>query len=191
MNKDENLIQSFDLKKGQAFAGYRIDACLGRGWTAEVYLATEIPTSAKRAIKIFENYEDQQRISQQKRVFEYAAALEKLSVFSITPRYHHLGHAFILDPLGNYFVVQEYIHGGLLAEKGCSKEMIEDFLQRLRLVHDNLGFLLRDWDPCNFLVTAKLGIRMIDADLGTDRGVKGNIRSDYNEAEKLLYKYLR
>lgn len=184
MSDSSGLVKSFDLKDGQPFHGYRITKCLGRGWTAEVYAATEIATGAKRALKIFANYEGQQLIRQQKRVCTYASALEKISNIGITPRYYHLGHAFIEDPLGNYFIVQEHVIGCSL--ESCSQSQIDDFLGRLGQIHDEFDYVLSDWDLSNLLVTGQGEIRMIDADLGTGDGLTGDRSRDYKRAEALL-----
>jgi serine/threonine protein kinase len=148
---DPSHITTFGLV-GQTLAGYRLSKSLGCGCTAEVYEAEEIATSCTRAIKVFANYKPQQHISQQRRVATYASALNALARFQLTPIYYHLSHAFIHDSLGNYFVVQEYIHGKPLKEKRCTREMVGDFLNRLRVMHEDLTYVLRDWEEPNILV---------------------------------------
>ena len=187
----KHLVKSFGLKDGQVFHGYRITKCLGRGWTAEVYAATEIATGARRALKIFANYEGQQLIRQQKRVSTYAAALEKISDIGITPRYYHLGHAFIEDPLGNYFIVQEHVIGQPLKSGMCAQSQVDDFLEGLRQIHDEFDYVLSDWDLSNLFITEQAGIRMIDADLGTGDGLTGDCSRDYKRAEDLLKSLIR
>lgn len=191
MVDSKNLVKSFDLKDGQTFYGYRITKCLGRGWTAEVYAATEIATGAERALKIFANYEGQQLIRQQKRVSTYAAALEKISGLGLTPRYYHLGHAFIEDPLGNYFIVQELVVGRPLESGACTQEQVKNFLDRLDQIHKELGYVLSDWDPSNLLVNEQGEIRMIDADLGTGDGLMGDGPRDMKRAEALLKRFIK
>lgn len=179
----------FDLPKGFLIAGYRIIGRLGSGCTADVYKVEEIFSGAVRSIKIFENYKDGEKIEEQRRVSEYAQGLEKLSGYKLTPYYYHSGHVYLDDKLGNYFVVQEYIEGDDIDKKNVTGESVNEFLEKLGIAHRETGLIIGDWESENLLVTSH-GIRLIDADLGTDKGSTGNAGKDYLRAKKLLKSYL-
>lgn len=84
-------MKSFRLKPGTRVGNYRIIRPIGRGFEGEVYCVREIPTGAKRAIKIYpEDHPDTIRDL----VFR-ARLLERLACTGATVRYYHLGREFL------------------------------------------------------------------------------------------------
>ncbi len=156
-----------------------------------MYVAVEIMSGAKRALKIFANYEDRQWIKNQRRVIDYAKGLSQLSSYLLTPKYFHSGHCLISDPIGNYFVAQEYIEGQPPDSNSLDPAAVEDFLCRLARAHLETGIVIRDWDRCHLLVETRSCIRLIDADLGTMDRLYGSTRTDYLAAEKLFREIAR
>jgi tRNA A-37 threonylcarbamoyl transferase component Bud32 len=146
---------------------------------------------ARRAIKIFSNYEDHQHIRNQRRVAEYARGLEKLSGFALTPRYYHGGVCFIDDDLGNYYIAQEFVQGDTLTMGNIRSDEVEKFLGRLKQVHDATNLVIGDWEESNILVEEGGRIRLIDADLGTNKGSEGSGSADLRAAKNLLEKFVR
>jgi serine/threonine protein kinase len=155
---------TFELDPGFRIGNYRVEKRLGSGWTAETYLVEEIPTHAQRALKIYDRFEDTQRIKNLKDFAHYCWFLEQVSFAGLLPRYYHFGHILLKDEIGHYFMVQEYICGVAFASEMCTRSMIQELVARVKLIHSR-GYALGDWEPENLLVSSGV-IRMIDCEYG-------------------------
>ena len=86
------IIPPFGLRPGMRVGNYRLIGQVGRGYEAEVYAAVEVPSGARRAIKLYpqEDHSDLQKAAH--RAWYY----DQLSGTGSVAKYHHLTH-WILD----------------------------------------------------------------------------------------------
>lgn len=178
----------FHLPKGYRIGHYRIDKRLGSGCTAEAYLATEVPTWAPRVIKIYDRFEDRQRIQNLKDFAHYCWFMEEFSHEALLPRYHHMGHFFLDDEIGHYFIVQEFLGKTKFSLSVCTDEMIDKLFEKVRSIHEK-EYALGDWHTGN-LVIHNNEIRMIDCDYGSHDKPNSNFSRDKRELKRLFSRTL-
>ena len=176
----------FNLKRGYRIGNYRVKRRLGSGCTAEAYLAVEVPTMVERVLKLYERFDDTQHIKNLRDFEHYCWTLAQLSNIQLLPMYHHMGHAFLNDGdgIGHFYMIQEYVKGSSFELKKCTEPMKEEFLRRVREVHQ-LGFALGDFSDLNVLVT-KSSIRMVDCAYGQHNKPNVAILADLKAIKKLL-----
>lgn len=96
------------LEPGAVVGNYRIVRRLGRGWEATTYLAQEIPTGARRALRLI--WEEDAEVT--KRFVHRARFFERLAHTGAVARYHHMGAAFVDgDVRVLLYQVFEYVQG--------------------------------------------------------------------------------
>lgn len=107
-----NKIKTFNLKIGTRIGNYKIIKPLGRGWEGEVYQVEEVPTEAKRAMKILRKV-----VKKTVRNYTHTAwFFEQLSNTGAVARYYHMGQWFLDDDEGIYYLVFEKLNGPLLID---------------------------------------------------------------------------
>lgn len=174
-------IHSFELPLGFRVGHYEIRQPLGRGWTAEAYLATEVPTGATRVLKFYDRHPDRESIGNLRDFAYYCQVMERISHIGLLPRYYHFGHAFLKsgDGIGNYFIVQEYVAGSRFKRRACTDAMIGTFVEKVRSIHA-LGFGVGDIIPSNLLISEHQ-IRLVDLENGTHKRPFTNAHSDLKQ----------
>jgi hypothetical protein len=178
----------FRLKPGFRIGNYVVKKRIGSGWTAEAYLVEEVPTMATRVLKLYELHEDGQHIKNLRDFEHYCWFVEKLSKFSLLPRYFHMGHVFLKsgDGIGTYYMVQEYLSGKPFRVKDCTEEMVEALQEKVAKIH-KLSFGLGDWTKENLIISQK-SIRMVDCDYGAHNRPNDNTATDIEALDRLFGK---
>jgi len=168
----------FNLTRGHCIGNYRLIKRLGSGFTAEAYLATEVPTMVKRVVKLYAQFDDNQRIKNLRNFEHYCWFLEELADIHVLPRYYHMGHTFLRDGdgIGHYFMVQEYLEGKPFTVKACTEQMVSEFRKKVQRVHD-LEYALGDFAADNLIIVDR-EIRMVDCDYGKHDAPNTDMKSD-------------
>ncbi len=176
----------FGLKTGTRIGNYALSKRIGSGWTAEAYLAHEVPTQAIRVVKLYESFDDGQHVQRMRDFEHYCWVLESLAKFELLPRYHHMGHCFLreADGLGTYYLVQEYLDGSQFKLGRCTTEMIDRFLGKVSAVHE-AGFALGDMSESNMKISTG-DIRLVDCDYGSHDKPNTRITADRRKLTELF-----
>ena len=77
---------------------------IGRGWEGEVYKVEEVPTEAKRALKLFRM---DKKLKSVRRLVHFAWYYEQVRCTGHFPVYYHYGQWFLDDDDGCWFLVFE------------------------------------------------------------------------------------
>lgn len=105
-------VKSLRLAKGTRVGNYRIVKPLGRGWEGEVYAVEEVPTDAKRAMKLI----GCDNVETARDVIHTAWFFEQLAPTGSVARYYHMGQWFLGDDEGLFYLVFEHLEGSILKE---------------------------------------------------------------------------
>ncbi|MBW8003281.1 MAG: hypothetical protein FVQ80_14905 [Planctomycetes bacterium] len=192
MSDSSGIIPTFGIKPGTVIGGYQIKRAIGRGYEAECYLASEIPTGVRRAIKIYpiEEMEDLERVRHMAWFFEQLADTGSVA------RYFHF-HTGYLPTNGKpaAMLVMEHIRGPTLEQyvrtiKGRQHQREVHYLQLLASIAEKVGWVHRigyaigDFEnPLNTIVRPTG--EPIFCDL--EPGEAGNANTDFeNDLEELL-----
>ncbi|MES2229442.1 MAG: hypothetical protein V4540_16990 [Pseudomonadota bacterium] len=181
----------FYLKPGFRVGNYVVKRRLGSGWTAEAYLVEEVPTQAKRVLKLYELHDDAQQIKNLRDFEHYCWVVEQLSDIGLLPRYYHMGHVFLKsgEGIGNYYMIQEFIQGKPFRVKDCTSSMISSLQSQVARTH-KLGFALGDWSKENLLLQ-KGSIRMVDCTYGRHDKPNDRIAADLKAFNSLFGKHIK
>ncbi len=144
------------LERGTTFAGYRIDALIGRGGMGMVYRATNVALNRIYALKVLapELMGDERFQERFKREIRIAASLEHRNVVGI----HYAGESD-----GLLFLAMDYVHGTdlreLLQKEGAlyperAVALLTQAASALDAAHAS-GLVHRDVKPANILVTVR------------------------------------
>ncbi len=190
------MAKGFRLKKGTRVGNYRIQQLLGRGQEGVVYEAREIPTGARRAMKLLH----QSEFSSVRDMTHVARFFERLSRTGAVAHYYHMGRDFVGDDEGVFFLVFELLKGELLQEVLVYRVRDEDFderqrllllqtvTQRLALIH-RLQVAVGDfYAGHNFMMVRGRGPVLFDASPGTADQPNRDYRNDLDELHYLAEK---
>ena len=176
---------SFSLEAGYRIANYKIDRQLGSGCTAEAYLVKEVPTGAERVLKIYDRFQDSEKIKNLHDFAHYCWFLEQVSDVGLLPRYSHMAHVFLDDEdgIGHYYMIQEYIAGEPFSIE-CSHDMVLAFCEKVERIH-LLEYAVGDISPENLLIS-KGAIRAVDCNYGHHNKPYTDTGADWKAIRKLF-----
>ena len=100
-------VKSFNLSRGTRVGQYKILSKLGRGCEGEVYNVQEVPTEARRVMKIVRHSRGE-RIRDRIHTAWY---FEQLATTGAVARYYHMGQWFFEDNEGVFYYVFEHLPG--------------------------------------------------------------------------------
>ncbi len=144
---------AWTLSPGDALGGYRVERTLGRGGMGEVYLAENVLTNVRCALKLLPPSLSEAPTFRGRFARE-AAVLQGLRHDGIV-MVHHAG-----EESGRFFLTMDYVDGGslddLLKEKGGLAEdetarIALDLCDALSYAHEK-GVIHRDIKPANVLL---------------------------------------
>ena len=191
MSDSSGIIPTFGIKPGTVIGGYQIKRAIGRGYEAECYLASEIPTGVRRAIKIYpiEEMEDLERVRHMAWFFEQLADTGSVA------RYFHL-HSGFLPTNGKpaAMLVMEYVEGPTLdrllrtikgritQRESLYMRLLANIAEKVGRVH-RIGFAIGDFEnPLNTVIKPTGEPVFVDI----EPGEAGNANRDFtNDLEEL------
>jgi serine/threonine protein kinase len=183
-------IKSFSLEPGTRIGNYKILEPLGRGWEGEVYEVEEVPTEARRALKILpkENFKSVRDIIHTAWFFEQLASTGSVA------RYYHMGQWFFQDDEGVYYLVFERLDGINLKEflkheldqKKCASLFLQ-ICQKLCSIH-NEGYAVGDFSNGENIIVINKNCTPIFCDLNSGKADRPNTnyKNDLEELGDLL-----
>lgn len=151
------------MRPGERIDDYTIVAKIGEGGMSVVYVAAHTSDRTRVVVK---ELKDEHRFDQQlvDRFLREAAILQEL-------RHPHLARVFAcLERDGKYYMIQEYLSGGSLADlmrdrapysESDALRWCRDALRAMNYAHEN-GIVHRDLKPSNLMLDDQRQIRVID-----------------------------
>jgi serine/threonine protein kinase len=174
-----------DTMIGSLIGPYRIEAPLGAGGMAEVYLAQDTKLDRKVAIKFLPSYREADNVYR-KRLIREARAAAKLDHPNICSIYE------IAEDDHRSYIVMQYVDGetlgSRLARKGLEVEESTDIAYQvaaaLAEAHSQ-GIIHRDITPQNVMLTPRGQVKVLDFGLAKRFELEGQDQA-HTETETLL-----
>jgi serine/threonine protein kinase len=121
-------VKSLRLGPGTRVGAYELSEPLGKGCEGEVYACSEVPSEAKRAIKLIAR----ENVDSVRQIIATAWFFEQLAETRSVARYYHMGQWFRDDSEGHYYLIFERLSGPNLV----------DFLAKAKGLNDRAAIRL-------------------------------------------------
>jgi hypothetical protein len=190
------LIEPFGLIRGTRVGSYVVEKSLGRGWEAEVFLVREVPTEARRAMRLIRHEKNESVRNWIHRAWFF----EQLAETNAVARYYHMGQWFFDDDEGAFYFIFEYLRGPSVkawmdakpnrSAADCGGVLVA-LVKALREIHA-LGFALGDiGDGLNVIVMGSEQVKACDCRPGRADRPNRDRRTDLVELSELAERLFR
>ena len=181
-------IKPFKLKSGTRIGNYTVEESLGHGWEGEAYKVREVPTEAKRALKLF-RVSDFESIRE---ITHFAWYYNEVQSTGHFPIYHHYGQCFLEDDDGCIYLVFELIEGTPVSKMKATEDLFFKIATAVANVQKE-GYGVGDFEELkDVIVRSRDGkIIFLDCDPGKPDAPNIRFKKDYEElaeAARLMFK---